>query len=127
MLKFWIAGYILLLATTIAALLALRSNIVSEMGTPTAEAQWNRWRAEAAKEDGSTGPVQRTVPKSNQPPLLILMRDYFAASLIGLLLPLSALYWFIAWLIRGVTRQTIEYQPPAGIGGGGTLDELGGK
>ena len=73
------------------------------MGTPTAEAEWNRWRAEAAKEDGSTGPVQRTVPKSNQPPLLILMRDYFPASLIGLLLPLSALYWFIAWLVRGVS------------------------
>ncbi len=36
-----------------------------------------RWKAEAAKEDGTAGPVQRTVPKSNEPPLLILMRDYF--------------------------------------------------
>ena len=91
MLKFWIAGYALLLITIVACSFAIRSNILSEMSTPAAESEWNRWRAEAAKQDGSTGPVQRTVPKSSEPPLLILMRDYFAASLVGLLLPLSAM------------------------------------
>ncbi len=126
------------MATIVGGLFALRANVLSEMSTPAAEAEWNRWRAEAAKEDGTTGPVQRTVPKSNEPPLLILMRDYFAASLVGLLLPLSALYWFIAWLVRGVRQSSIaqhpmksrpleDHEPATGIGGGGTFEELGGR
>lgn len=106
MLKFWLAAYVLMLAAVVGGLFALRANIVSEMSTPAAEADWKRWKVEAAKENGATGPVQRTVPKSNEPPLLILMRDYFPASLVGLLLPLTALYWFIAWLVHGVARQS---------------------
>src|SRR5262245_8605742 len=106
MLKLWVAVYLLLMAALVGGLFAVRSNVLSEMSSPAAEAQWQRWKAEAAKEDGTHGPVQRSVPKSNEPPLLLLMRDYFAACIAGLLLPITALYWFIAWLARGVTRQS---------------------
>ncbi len=105
MFKFWLAAYLVLFTAIIGGMFAYRARVLSDMNTPAAEAEWNRWRAEAANENGTTGPVQRTVPKSNEPPLLILMRDYFMASLVGLLLPLSALYWFIAWLARGVVSQ----------------------
>jgi hypothetical protein len=108
MLKFWIAAYVLMLVAIVAGLFALRASVLAEMSTPAAEADWMRWKAEAAKEDGTAGPVQRTVPKSNEPPLLILMRDYFRASVVGLLLPVSALYWFIAWLVHGVATQSAE-------------------
>lgn len=113
MLKFWIAGYVLLLASFVVGLCVLRANVLAAMGTSAAEADWNRWRAEAESQNGAAGPVQRSVPKSNVPPLLLLMRDYFPAALVGLVLPVSALYWFIAWLICGVTRQSSPHSPSA--------------
>jgi hypothetical protein len=105
-LSLWIAAYVAMVMTVVVGMFVARANILSEMSTPTATEEWNRWRAAAAEQDGTHGPVQRTVPKSNVPPLLLLMRDYFPASLVGALLPLSALFWFIAWLIHGVTQQS---------------------
>jgi hypothetical protein len=100
-----IAGYLLLVVAVIVAMLAWRRDVLSDMSTPQAQTEWNDWRAKAAEQDGKHSPVQLTVSKSPQPPVLVLMRDYFPACVIGLLLPLSALYAFIAWMACGVLRQ----------------------
>jgi hypothetical protein len=100
-----IAGYILLIAAVITGMFAWRHDVLAEMATPEAQTEWNDWRTKAAEQDGKHAPVQLTVSKSPQPPVLVLMRDYFPACVIGLLVPLSALYGFIAWLICGVLRQ----------------------
>ena len=101
-----IVGYILLIATVIAGMFAWRRDVLADMATPEAQTEWNDWRTKAAEQDGKHAPVQLTVSKSPQPPVLVLMRDYFPACVIGLLVPLSALYGFIAWLICGVLRQS---------------------
>ena len=106
MLKYWLLAYLILLCALVGGMYLLRSNVLAKMGTAEAQRDWNAWRAEAAKEDGSSGPVQRTVPKSPVPPLYLLMHDYFAAALVGLLLPTSALFFFIAWLVTGVMKQS---------------------
>ncbi len=85
---------------------AWRRDVLADMATPEAQTEWNDWRTKAAEQDGKHAPVQLTVSKSPQPPVLVLMRDYFPACVIGLLVPLSALYAFIAWLICGVLRQS---------------------
>ena len=51
------------------------------------------------------GPVRRRVPKSTEPPALVLMRDYFGVSLIGAVLFTTVLYWVIAWFVMGILRQ----------------------
>jgi hypothetical protein len=94
-------GYVLLVAATVVAMLAMRSGVL-QRDAGAAQQDWNTWRNEAAKQDGEHGPVQRSVPRSGEPPALVLMRDYFAATTIGLLVPVSALYGFIAWIVCGV-------------------------
>jgi hypothetical protein len=104
LLSLWLVGYLALAGFVVWEMRQWRESIVLDLSTPKAQADWNQWRAEAAKDDGKHSPVQRAVPKSSEPPTLILMRDYFPACLIGLLIPLSALYAFIAWLVCGVLR-----------------------
>jgi hypothetical protein len=117
-LVFALLGYVVLLGTAIWAMTAWRQSLIANLSTPEAQAAWEKWRAEAAQDDGTHGPVQRTVPKSPEPPSLVLMRDYFPACLVGLLLPLSALYAFIVWLVCGVLQnepiRTTEKNPSDG-------------
>jgi hypothetical protein len=104
LIAFSIAGYVVLVAAVIGAMLMWRRDVLSEMATPQAQAEWNDWRTKAAEQDGKHSPVQLTVSKSPQLPVLVLMRDYFPACVIGLLVPLSALYGFTVWLACGVMR-----------------------
>jgi len=47
------------------------------------------------------GPVKRDNTKSEVPPALVLMRDYFVVSLVGATFFTSLLYWIMAWLVTG--------------------------
>ncbi len=99
--------YALLVAAVMAGLFAARSFVlVGDNGE--SDAQWQEWRKDAAKQDGSVGPVARRTPKSATPPLVLLMRDHFPATAAGLLLPFTALYIFSAWTLIGVLRQARE-------------------
>ncbi len=99
------AGYIALVAIVIVGMFVLRQSVLANMSTPEAQAGWEKWRSAAAQDDGTHSPVQRSVPRSDTPPALVLMKDYFGPVLIGLLLPVSALYGFIAWIGCGVKYQ----------------------
>jgi hypothetical protein len=98
-------GYFVFAAALVVGMFSVREGLVPELSTPQSQADWNQWRTEAAQQDGTHGPVQRVVPKSPEPPLLVLLRDYFPACVVGLLVPLSALYAVIAWMACGVLRQ----------------------
>jgi hypothetical protein len=104
-LLFILAVYLALVAIVIVGMFLLRQSVLANLETPQAQSDWNKWRMEASAQDGTHGPVQRSAPRSAQPPALVLMRDYFAAILVGLLLPVSALYGFIAWIACGVVYQ----------------------
>jgi hypothetical protein len=101
-----LVGYLLFVAGIVYGMSVIRQGVIADLGTPQAQADWNAWRTEAAQQDGTKGPVQRSVPKSPEPPMLVLMRDYFPACVLGLLLPLSALYIVTTWMACGVLRQS---------------------
>jgi hypothetical protein len=44
------------------------------------------------------------VPKSDEPPALVLMRDYFTVLMFGAILFSSMLYWIMAWFVTGILR-----------------------
>jgi hypothetical protein len=113
-----ILGYLVFAAALIAGMLIARQSIVPELSSSQSQADWNAWRAEAARQDGTHGPVQRAVPKSQEPPMLVLLRDYFPACVLGLLVPLSALYAVIAWMACGILRQSNGSPSPPGEGRG---------
>ncbi|HTQ38247.1 MAG TPA: hypothetical protein VMJ32_04430 [Pirellulales bacterium] len=111
-------GYFVFAAAVLVGMFLVRESMVPELSTSQSQLDWNQWRAEAAQQDGSHGPVQRAVPKSPEAPLLVLLRDYFPACVVGLLVPLSALYAVIAWMACGVLRQSKNSPSPSGSGPG---------
>src|SRR5262249_44571386 len=100
--------YVTLVTAVIWGMNAWRQIVVTNLSTPDAKVAWAQARTELSQEDGTRGPVQRVAPKSPEPPMLVLLRDYFSACVFGLLAPLSALYAFIAWITCGILRQPNE-------------------
>jgi hypothetical protein len=87
------------------SLFSARSWAIANLATQQSIEQWQTWREDVQEQQAQPGPVQRRVPKSAEPPALVLMRDYFGISLIGAVVFTSVLYWVIAWFVSGIIRQ----------------------
>jgi hypothetical protein len=98
------AGYVAVIAAVVWSMWAARDWALAELTTPQSQSDWQEWRKEVEQQQNSAGPVQRRVPKSAEPPGLVLMRDYFAVCLVGGVLFMSLLYVVIAWLVTGMMR-----------------------
>ncbi|HEY3395832.1 MAG TPA: hypothetical protein VGK58_24230 [Lacipirellulaceae bacterium] len=101
-----IAGYVLLLVAILWSLMAARKWALAELATPESIRQWEAWREDVRQQEQQPGPVRRRVPKSAEPPALVLMRDYFAVSLVGAALFMTLLYWVIAWFAYGILHSS---------------------
>ncbi len=97
----WGACYVVLIGTIVWSLYYARQWALVELATPISVGQWQAWREDVEQQVEHPGPVQRRVPKSTEPPALVLMRDYFAVSLAGAVLFSTVLYWVMAWLVMG--------------------------
>jgi hypothetical protein len=98
----WLACYIVLIGIVVWSLMAARRWALAELATPKAVSAWQKWRDDVRREQTEPSPVRRRVPKSDEPPALVLMRDYFEVCLVGAILFSSVLYWVIAWLVSGM-------------------------
>jgi hypothetical protein len=78
---------------------------ISQLSTPKSVSDWQAWRDDVERQQEQPGPVQRRVPKSAEPPALVMMRDHFGVSLIGIVLFGSMLYWVFAWFVMGMTKR----------------------
>jgi hypothetical protein len=97
----WGGGYAVLVGLVVWSLLAARESALSRFSTPESAAAWEAWRADVRATQGRRSPVERRVPKSAEPPALVLMRDHFGVSLGGAILFSSLLYWVMAWFVMG--------------------------
>ncbi len=105
----WAVAYLAFLALVIWGCFAARQSALATFGTPAAQAEWDAWRA-AAAEQAESGPVRRKVPKSTEPPALVLMRDYFGVVLSAAVVFGSVLFALLALFLRVATRPS---PPPA--------------
>jgi hypothetical protein len=94
--------YVAFLFVLVTLLLIARQRALSTDGSIASQEHWQDWRAEAQRQQEGTGPVSRRVPKSSEPPSLVLLRDHFATSLAIVLTLSSALFFTIAIMVRGV-------------------------
>lgn len=94
--------YAALLCTLVTLLLVARQRALTTDGSVTSQKNWQDWRDEAQRQRDGDGPVSRRVPKSSEPPSLVLLRDHFATSLAIVLVLSSALFFTIAIMVRGV-------------------------
>lgn len=97
----WSVCYLMLLGAIVGSLFFARKWALAEMATPDSVGNWQAWRDDVEQQSEHPGPVQRRVPKSVEPPALVLMRDYFGISLGGAVLFSSLLYWIIVWFAIG--------------------------
>ena len=95
--------YVLLMAGVVGGSYAARSWATSVYGSPQAQAQWDEWRAGAAKLS-TAGPVKRRVPKSDKPPALVLATTYFGVCLAIALLLTTVLFATAVYFVQGVLR-----------------------
>jgi len=100
----WFIAYAALVAAVVAATLKTRDWAIEQLATPKSLADWQTWRDDVQQQQGQSGPVQRRVPKSNEPPALVMMRDHFAVSLFAAVLFSTMLFWVFAWFVMGVMK-----------------------
>jgi hypothetical protein len=94
-------AYMALLSLVVGGLAYGRSQALSIYGSKEAQNEWDTWREDAKQMASEAGPVRRRVPKSAEPPALVLMRDYFVICL-GLAVVLSSiLFATFMFFVRG--------------------------
>lgn len=85
-------------------LLAWRDRRLAEVASPEAQAEWDAFRDDMRKQTGRTGPVQRKVPKSAEPPELVWLRDYLGLAITAWVTLVGVLGGFLAAIAVGLAR-----------------------
>ena len=94
----WLAG----VAIPPVLLLRARSAWLEQLETAETQQHWDEFRAAMKQQTGRTGPVQRKVPKSAEPPLRVWLRDYIWLAITAWVVLGGVLGFFAAMLARGV-------------------------
>lgn len=106
---FWLIAvcYVALMIVVIWSMLSARRWALVELATPKAAEEWEKWRDDVRQQQDRPGAVKRRVPKSAEPPTLVLLRDYFVVSLAGAVVFSSLLFFVIAWLFVGMLNTPV--------------------
>lgn len=100
-----LAVYLIMVAAIVYGMLVARRITLAEFGSAAAQQQWQTWRDQAIEESDREGPVQRRPSNSNEPPALVLMRDYFGVCLMFAIAMSSMLYGALALMIVGAVAK----------------------
>jgi hypothetical protein len=100
----WLFAYLIVLSVTVGWMFEVRRRTMSALDSETAVQDWERWREEAARQASGEGTVQRRIPKSSEPPGLVLMRDHFAVCLGGIAFFTSAIFVSAMLFVRGALK-----------------------
>jgi len=101
----WLAVYLVTMIALVIYLLSFRAEVLREMDTPEARAEWQAWR-ESTPNQAVDGPVKRSPPTTDEPPQLLLMRDHFTVVMSGTVLFSSLLFVSIMYAVRGAFSST---------------------
>lgn len=93
----WIAA----VALPPAAFLVWRTGRLEELSQPAAQEEWDAFRDAMRGQTGHTGPVQRKVPKSAEPPELVWLRDYPGLAVTAWVVLVGVLGGCLALMARG--------------------------
>lgn len=110
-----VAGWLAVISVPPVVLLQLRAGWLEALESPAVQADWDAFRRDMRAQSGRdapvTGPVQRKVPRSEEPPLKVWLREYVGLAVAAWVLFGSVLFGFFAALIVGLFTQN---QPRGG-------------
>lgn len=81
-----------------------RTERLGQLSDPAVQAEWTEFREAMKRQTDRSGPVQRKVPKSKEPPELVWLRDYFWLAVAAWVVLGGVLGAFLALAILGVAR-----------------------
>jgi hypothetical protein len=111
--RVWLAGYLMTMAAILYGMISLRNMQLDQNNSATTQADWQQWRNEAARQSTGKGPVQRRVPKTLDPPIMVLFSDHFSVIVIFSLLFGSAFYFMLYFFVHGtLTRKSNIWRHP---------------
>ncbi len=106
-------AWLAFMAVPPALLLEVRSAWLDQLARPAVQDDWDAFRRDMAAQSGRdvpvTGPVQRKVPRSAEPPLRVWLRDHVGLAIAAWILFGSVLFGFVAATTIGLLA---EDRPP---------------
>jgi hypothetical protein len=105
-----LAVYVAGAAGIVFGLSQARTWAIEVLSTDEEQAYWQKWKTDASRQDGATGPVARRPPKSEEPPMLVLLRDHYPVIMVASLTFYSFLFGFVVFIGRGLiaNRATVS-------------------
>lgn len=100
----WLSGYVAVAAVATYWLWSARQNVIAELSSESAIQQWQQFNEDMAEQQRQGSPVTRKLSPSDEPPSLVLLRDYFGGILLSVLVIVGFLYAFVAFLVEGLLR-----------------------
>ena len=97
----WILLYAGMITTIVLVLLRVQDQVQSGTLDPDAQQHWDKWVETATEQASGEGPVQRRVPQSKNPPLSVLMDQYFVVCLVTSCILATALFLTLVFMIQG--------------------------
>lgn len=107
-----VLGLVVVVALAVGGMMWARQQAMRTYGSAAAQEEWDAWRKVAIDQAEGNGPVIRKVPRSAEPPALVLMRDHFGSCLGAALLAAVGLYGTFAVLLRGAFQTRIDPGAP---------------
>ncbi len=106
----WLASYLACMAGLVYWLAAARGWALTELTTPQAQSEWQRWKRDATEHTVvGDGPIERRAPKSDEPPALVILRDSFPGVILTCLALGSFVFCFLMVVIRGAFRSATRH------------------
>lgn len=85
----------------------VRDRWIEEWSRPEAREQWDEFRGAMRRQTGRDGPVQRKVPRSEEPPQLVWLRDYFPLACAAWVVFGGVLWMVTAIFVLGTIRRSV--------------------
>lgn len=103
----WIVLYLCTMGAVVLGLHTAREQALANFSSADAQSEWDEFRSDMKKiSEDPDAPVARRVPKSEEPPTLRLLRDYYGTCVLLALLLCSALFATLMVMVRGVFGQS---------------------
>jgi hypothetical protein len=97
----WALAYVVILTVVLERTFYARRAALAVYGSREAQEEWDTWRDDAKAMAEAAGPVKRRIPKSAEPPALVLMRDYFSICLSLAVVLSTVLFGTFMFFVRG--------------------------
>ena len=110
----WILLYVGMITTIVLVLLRVQDQVQDGTLDPNAQQHWDQWVETAREQAAGEGPVQRRVPQSKNPPLSVLMDQYFVVCLLTSCILATALFLTLVFMIQGSYNASRRARVPAG-------------